>query len=340
MEVKNEVSVDNFRAINRFAAGAGGKKVRSFQNDRWLISTGPSAYRSIYDPSLGRIVSSWREVRPHLIMFYGEARPNTALSFPVRASSDLAGAFIGTNSGIQSSKVAQELSDDPNHPHLLSAKLSAGSEAHLTISSRAPAYFFGVFGFEEALKDEFSVIKTLSAFARESAPSESGVAAKATPVEQEALNIILQMLRNPFEGEALDAYLVGKSLELLSLSTHSVQQAEVIRRAKSKKSPVSFVCRELKRTPEEELVLGDFARYLDMSERTLSRLFRAQTGKTFSAYQRERRMELAARLLAMTPKSTTQIAANVGYKAVTAFFRAFREHHGMTPNQYRSTHLN
>ncbi|MEM8981504.1 MAG: AraC family transcriptional regulator [Pseudomonadota bacterium] len=339
MEVQNEVSVDNFRAISRFAAGAGGEKIRSFQNDRWLMSTGPAAYRSVYDPSLGHVATSWHEIRPHLIMLYGEARPESPLSFPVRASHDIAAAFVGTNITIQSSSVVKELSDDPNHPHVFSASLSAGSETYVTISNRAPAYFFGVFGFEHALIDEFSVIQTLSAFARDNTLSDAGVCAKATPVEQGALSIILQMLRNPFQGEALDAYLVGKSLELLSLASHAVQSLNRIPRAESKKSPVSFVCRELKRTPEEDLVLGDFARYLDISERTLSRQFKTQTGMTFSTYQRKRRMELAARLLAMTAKTTTQIAVDVGYNAVTAFFRAFREHHGMTPDQYRSIHL-
>ncbi len=336
MQIHNEISFDNFYAISRFAAGAGGQKVRSYQDDRWLRSTGPSAYQSVYDPSLGRLATSWWEPRPHLIMLCGEARPDLALSFPIRASQDIVGSFVGTNIGVHPTGAAPEGGQNPSQTFLFPSILPRGSEMHLTISAGAPAFFFGIFGTQEALKEEFAIVRCLAGLGR---PGMPGAAQCGIRVGQEVLVMVLQMLRNPYQGPALDAYLVGKALEILSLSHHSAENSTPVARAEQKKSPVSFICRELARIPDENLVLSEFARYLGISERTLSRQFKAETGMTFSAYQRRCRMELAARLLATGTGTTTQIASDVGYSALTAFFRAFRDHFGMTPDQYRRVQL-
>ena len=330
MQLQNEISVENFRAISSFAADAGGEKVRSFQNDRWLISTGPTAYQSIYDPSLGRLATSWREVRPGVIMFYGQARADRSLSFPIRASQDILGAFVGSNVGRPAAGAPIADRGRTPQPVLFPSVLGPGSEGRLAITAGAPSFFFGLFGIEEALDAEFAMIRRLCHASGDGAAPDRGIG-----VEREVLSMILQMLRNPFQGPALEAYLLGKALEIISFCCHAAENSGCPTRAELKKTPVSFICRELTRIPGEELTLSDFARYLDIAERTLSRRFREETGMTFSAYQRMRRMELAAQLLATGSGTTMQVCTEVGYHAITAFFRAFRDQHGMTPDEYR-----
>ena len=47
------------------------------------------------------------------------------------------------------------------------------------------------------------------------------------------------------------------------------------------------------------------------------------------------RMDLAKYLLRSTALGVNEISAKVGYADNAAFFRAFRQHTGMTPAQYR-----
>jgi len=44
----------------------------------------------------------------------------------------------------------------------------------------------------------------------------------------------------------------------------------------------------------------------------------------------------AAHLLATGSSSVVDVAGRVGFHTPSAFTRAFREHHGMTPTEYRA----
>jgi AraC-like DNA-binding protein len=63
--------------------------------------------------------------------------------------------------------------------------------------------------------------------------------------------------------------------------------------------------------------------------------FRSQTGRTFVAWRKECRLELAKRLLSEYPWLTiTDVAAASGLDA-SSFARTFRKHVGVTPRNYR-----
>jgi AraC family transcriptional regulator len=67
------------------------------------------------------------------------------------------------------------------------------------------------------------------------------------------------------------------------------------------------------------------------------RLFLAWTGETLNAFVRRRRLEAAAGRLRHCPdEKITVISLNCGFASPEAFARAFREHFGMTPSQWRS----
>ncbi|MDN3565553.1 helix-turn-helix domain-containing protein [Paeniroseomonas aquatica] len=86
----------------------------------------------------------------------------------------------------------------------------------------------------------------------------------------------------------------------------------------------------LRAEPARDLGLEDWARHCGASPRTLTRLFRAETGMSFGRWRQMLRLAEAAALLArgMPP---ARAAAAVGYASAPAFGAAFRAAFGTTP---------
>lgn len=70
------------------------------------------------------------------------------------------------------------------------------------------------------------------------------------------------------------------------------------------------------------------------SERTLSRLFRAETGMTFPQWRARLRLQHALALLAAGQPVTT-VAMACGFSSPSAFIETFRTAVGITPGRYR-----
>lgn len=87
--------------------------------------------------------------------------------------------------------------------------------------------------------------------------------------------------------------------------------------------------------PPERQTRQELAQYLHCSQRQLIRKMQALYGVSFRQKLITSRMDLARYLLRSTQKSVNEISAAVGYADNAAFFRAFRQHTGMTPAQYR-----
>lgn len=68
----------------------------------------------------------------------------------------------------------------------------------------------------------------------------------------------------------------------------------------------------------------------------LSRLFKAETGKTFSRYLIELRMQKAAKMLKESGLRISDVALCVGYNDVSYFIQTFKKHYAVTPEQYKN----
>lgn len=88
---------------------------------------------------------------------------------------------------------------------------------------------------------------------------------------------------------------------------------------------------------DEELSLRRLSNELYISTTYFSRLFRAKTGKKFSEYLADRRIEQAKVLLVTTDRQVSAIARQVGYADANSFARLFKAHTGKTPAQYRKS---
>jgi len=84
--------------------------------------------------------------------------------------------------------------------------------------------------------------------------------------------------------------------------------------------------------PADERDTAAWAREVGTSERTLSRLFVAETGVGFGRWRTRLRVRTALGLLA-TGSPVTTVGRLVGYRTASAFIAAFRREVGVTPSR-------
>jgi AraC-like DNA-binding protein len=90
----------------------------------------------------------------------------------------------------------------------------------------------------------------------------------------------------------------------------------------------------LAENPADTRTLAELGHVTGASERTLSRLFRRDTGMTFPQWRAHLRLQHAMLLLA-ADSTVTEAATASGYSNVSAFIAAFRDAFGVTPAAYR-----
>lgn len=96
------------------------------------------------------------------------------------------------------------------------------------------------------------------------------------------------------------------------------------------------LCTEILNDPARNDVIENLAERAGCSRRTFTRLFRKETGMSFSAWrQHVRLLEAMARLAGGQP--VTRVAFDVGYNSQSAFTATFHRVFGATPSEYLST---
>lgn len=89
----------------------------------------------------------------------------------------------------------------------------------------------------------------------------------------------------------------------------------------------------IRRRPSDDATLADWASRLDMSERTLTRLFKQETGVSFGNWRKRARLLYALERLA-TGADVSLVSRELGYRSNSAFIYMFRREFGTTPGQY------
>ncbi|WP_371322827.1 helix-turn-helix transcriptional regulator [Dechloromonas sp. ZY10] len=92
-------------------------------------------------------------------------------------------------------------------------------------------------------------------------------------------------------------------------------------------------CRTLQAHPERATSLGELAASAGVSEKTLSRWFRQETGLGFRHWRQRVRL-MAALPLLEAGASVTEVALACGYESISAFIGAFRKQFDCTPGDY------
>ncbi|WP_174801619.1 AraC family transcriptional regulator [Martelella limonii] len=93
------------------------------------------------------------------------------------------------------------------------------------------------------------------------------------------------------------------------------------------------VTARLLQRPDDRAGLEELARASGVGLRTLERLFRRETGFSFSEWRNRLRLIEAVHDLGQG-RSSTEIAGRLGYRSASAFVAAFRRHFGVPPQSY------
>jgi len=117
-----------------------------------------------------------------------------------------------------------------------------------------------------------------------------------------------------------------KNVDVLYLQDLKGEENEVIREA------IKFIDGSY----AEEISLEEVAKRLNISYHYLSKLFKETTGKNFSDYLTELRIEKSKMLLIKQKLSVKEISYLVGYNDANYFTKIFKKITGYTPSDYRN----
>jgi len=98
---------------------------------------------------------------------------------------------------------------------------------------------------------------------------------------------------------------------------------------------IDSICRYVQENYILELSLASIAKQHRISPSYLSLLFAKETGKTFTDYVTDCRINRAKEILKHTDKRICEVASEVGYRDPYYFSNRFKKITGMCPSQYR-----
>jgi transcriptional regulator GlxA family with amidase domain len=94
------------------------------------------------------------------------------------------------------------------------------------------------------------------------------------------------------------------------------------------------LCTHFIRNPSDDSSLESWADSLNMSARTLSRVFQRELGMSFGEWRKRARLALSLKLLAQGV-SILEVALEHGYQSPSAFSAMFRKSLGYPPSHFR-----
>jgi len=108
----------------------------------------------------------------------------------------------------------------------------------------------------------------------------------------------------------------------------------------SKKSEmrINKVCVFIQNNFYQKISLKEVADLIHLTESNFCKFFKKATGKTYSNYLNELRINEACRMLTQTEKTISQISFDCGFETLSYFNRVFLEKKMITPSRYKTNH--
>lgn len=89
---------------------------------------------------------------------------------------------------------------------------------------------------------------------------------------------------------------------------------------------------------QKDISLDDIANHVALSKIYFCTYYKQHTGESFTSTLNRIRIEKAKKLLLQSDIKVSSLHELVGYKSLRYFYRVFKEHTGLTPNEYRLYH--
>ena len=96
----------------------------------------------------------------------------------------------------------------------------------------------------------------------------------------------------------------------------------------------------IERNINKNITLDDASNYVNLSPHYLSKIFKKETGVNFITYLTDRRIEIAKEMLEDENIPISNIAIELSYSKSNYFSKVFKKKVGITPSEYRESHLN
>lgn len=140
------------------------------------------------------------------------------------------------------------------------------------------------------------------------------------------------VMESPYPTNVVTSVVDG--LAWLGADTKWAAELEALRTSGSGVAPLVLQVRSALAASSGEPAIGDIAKALGMSSRTLQRRL-GELGTSFVKESSEQRLQAAALALATTDVPVTTIALEAGFSTSQAFSAAFRRFSGKTPGDFR-----
>jgi AraC-like DNA-binding protein len=128
-------------------------------------------------------------------------------------------------------------------------------------------------------------------------------------------------------------------LDILSKKQIKLIAPNTFHNVVSKKSEVRInkVCLFIQNNFQNKIYLKEIADLIYLTESNFCKFFKKATGKTYSDYVNEIRINEASRLLIQSDKTISQISFECGFETLSYFNRVFLNKKGITPSFYRKS---
>jgi AraC-like DNA-binding protein len=209
----------------------------------------------------------------------------------------------------------------PNLPHTWTGKAIENESFEAIVIQFSKEFITAFLGFDEA----YSIKKLLENSAR-------GIAFEAT---QE----LVQAIKTLIEKEGLDRILqLFFALNQLAQSNYTLITPNTFHTIASKKSElrINEVCLFIQNKFNSNITLKQVASQIYLTESNFCKFFKKATGKTFSDYLNEIRINEASRLLLQTDNTISQISFECGFETLSYFNRVFLKKKNQTPSGFRN----
>lgn len=125
-------------------------------------------------------------------------------------------------------------------------------------------------------------------------------------------------------------------LEMFALYLAECGQRLLLHEAGQQSPLLQKIEAQLAEPSDRALTVRELAERLHISPCYFCKLFRKQTGLTFTDYRTQVRIEAAKRLLLDPTRRVSEAAYECGFDSIPYFNRAFRRHVGCSPSEFRA----